>query len=95
MRKLTKADIELLLNWGYLKDDITDIQYRLPYLRCYLYDDKNGSQVRISRKKAIELIGRDDFLSGLGRSAFHWDALRTIEGTNLSVSFDMSKYFRS
>ena len=95
MRKLTKADIELLMNWGYLKEDITDIQYRLPYLRCYLYNEKDGSEVRISRKKAIELIGREQFLSGLGRCAFHWDALKIVEGTNLSVFFDMSKYFRS
>ena len=95
MRKLTKADIELLINWGYSKDDITDIQDRLPYLRCYLYDDKNGSEVRINRKKAIELIGRYNFLSGLGRSTFHGTASRNIEGTSLSVSFDMSKYFRS
>ena len=38
-------------------------------------------------KKAIEILGRKEFLSGLARSTFHWDSQRG------DVSFDSSKLF--
>lgn len=95
MKKLTKADINILKEWGYTDKDIECIKYRLPYLRCYLYDYDDDSEKRISRKKAIEYIGRNKFLSGLGRCAFHWHSARGLENTRCEVFFDMSKYFRS
>ena len=51
MKKLTKADINILKEWGYTDKDIECIKYRLPYLRCYLYDYEDDSEKRISRKK--------------------------------------------
>lgn len=95
MRKLTKVDINTLKKWGYSDEDIECIKYRLSYLRCYLYNYKDDTQKRISRKDAINYIGRDNFLSGLGRCAFHWHAGRGVENTSYEVSFDMSKYFKS
>ena len=35
---------------------------------------------RISRNKAIALLGRKRFLFGLARSAFHWSSCLSIEG---------------
>lgn len=48
---------------------------------------------RISRAKAVELLGRAWFLSGLARSAFHWTAIRyTSDGDK--IFFDSSEFFR-
>ena len=33
---------------------------------------------KISAKKARSLLGTEEFLSGVGRSAFHWDAIRDV-----------------
>lgn len=46
----------------------------------------------ISRKKAIEILGKEMFVSGLERSAFHWTAARTNE--DKTVLFDSSSLFK-
>ena len=50
---------------------------------------------RISRKKAIELCGREKWLSGLSRAAFHWTAMREVKGKEGQyVDFDARRLFR-
>lgn len=56
-----------------------------------IYTDEEDK--RISRAKVIEMLGREDWLSGLSRAAFHWTASRGKEGQNY-VRFDCSKLFR-
>lgn len=52
-----------------------------------------GKSKRISEKKALEVLGREQFLHGLCRSAFHWTA--TCEnGKREIVSFDSRGYFK-
>lgn len=57
------------------------------------YSGKTTAE-RISRKKAIELLGRAAWLSGLARSAFHFTAVRTLGDGRRYVSFDSSVLFR-
>ena len=45
---------------------------------------------RISAEKAICLLGQENFLSGLSRSAFHWSAVRNTEDGE-RVMFDSSR----
>ena len=47
---------------------------------------------RISAEKAICLLGQENFLSGLSRSAFHWSAVRNTEDGE-PVMFDSSRLY--
>lgn len=85
--KLTKSDIEKLLKWGHLESDINQLEQAA---NICVYTDKN--EKRISCKKAIDMLGREVWLSGISRAAFHWDCGRG-EGDNY-VGFDCSKIFK-
>lgn len=52
---------------------------------------ENGKQRRISAEKAMEILGKERFLSGIARSAFHWNAVR-VAGS-FAVYFDSKKLF--
>lgn len=84
--RLTKMQKEICKSWGYTDEDIEQIE-RAAEKTTYTHDGK-----RISRKKAIELLGERDFLSGLTRSAFHWSAGRGSDGNY--VSFDSFRFFK-
>ena len=84
--KLTKEDKKLLKDWGYPDEDLAQIE-RATTKTIYLVNDE-----KISRDKAIEILGRETYLNGLSRSAFHWNCGR--ENTNgVYVHFDSSKLF--
>jgi len=68
--KLTNEDKDYLLDIGYLHKDFPQIE-RAGALTIYYH-----LGYRIGRDKVIELIGREAFLSGLARSAFHWSAVQ-------------------
>lgn len=85
--KLTKNDKELLKSWGYEDKDILQIE-EATIKTTYEMDDK-----KISIKKAIQVLGREEFLSGIARSAFHWNCVRTNKNGE-TVFFDSSKLFK-
>ena len=79
--RLNRDDKEMLENMGYPTSDFAQIENAIGKTK-YTMDGK-----RISAKKAIEILGKHDFLSGIARSAFHWTSMRG------EVSFDSSKIF--
>ena len=99
--KLTKKDI------GYLKDTLHESESGIRQIQEAIinrntkltYHNKENTyfeaqkEVIISQKKAIELLGRESFLSGIARSAFHWSAVRHIND-NEYIYFDSSKFFK-
>lgn len=85
--KLSNEDKIYLKNLGYLEKDMGQIE-RAIRKTVYTLDQK-----KISSKYAIETLGRKEFLSGIGRSAFHWSAVRQTEDGR-SVYFDSSKLFK-
>lgn len=87
--KLTVEDKKNLIEMGYTERDFKQIE--LAASKTTYTDD---SDKRVSRAKAIELLGRKAFLSGLGRSAFHWSAVRETEDGKTSIYFDSSKLFK-
>lgn len=87
--KLTKENKELLKSWGHPETDFEQIEEAT---KKTIY--KINYEEKISRDKAIELLGRRTYLSGISRSAFHFTACRQVEGTNDVVSFDSSKLFK-
>ena len=77
--KLSKNDEQILINDGYSLDDIEQIK-RLRY-KFTLYDTK-GNHEKILLENAKEKLSTDDFLSGLGRAAFHRTSYRKTKNKN-------------
>ena len=99
MAFLTQEDISLLKSWNYPDEDIPQIErnaHACVYTVFYKVPADQKSK-RISRKKALEVLGRENFLSGLARSAFHWSAVREgdkINASETAVLFDARKLFK-
>ncbi len=85
--KLTENDKVLLRSWNFSESDIAQIE-EATGKTVYTLDGR-----RISAKRAIELLGREAYLSGISRSAFHFSSVRlTCEGDE--IFFDSSRLFR-
>lgn len=82
--KLSKEDINTLLELGYSLGDVEEICGHSRFMRCYI--DEN---VRISRTDASNMLGRKNFLSGFARAMFHQTASRTIPNTDKEISFEL------
>jgi len=48
---------------------------------------------RITARQAVKLLGRKQFLSGISRSAFHWNCSRETDDGG-TVELDSSRLFR-
>lgn len=86
--KLGKEDKELLLSWGYSEQDFPQIEEALRTDKTTYDLDGN----RISRKKAVELLGMRDFLSGLARSAFHCSS-SSLTASGQELGFNSRRLF--
>ena len=87
--RLTDSDKECLKAWGYPEQDMKQIEEAM---RKTVY--KINHKRRISAQKASKLLGRENYLSGLSRSAFHRSASRDIGSSGNVVSFDSSRLFQ-
>ena len=86
--KLTNGDKEYFKKCGYLEKDLEQIEEAM---KKTVY--KINNKKRISAKKACSLLGREAYLSGISRSAFHGSACSEIGDSGNVVLFDSSKLF--
>lgn len=87
--KLTPKDRELLLSWGHDEKDLQQIEEATHSAKTSY--ELDGAPIK--RDEAIRLLGRETYLSGLSRSAFHATAARwTDDGRE--VYFDSSRLLR-
>ena len=94
--KLTNKDKKYLLSIGYSENDFEQIGNIAKYTKYEMFTKEDESIVTtITQKKAIELLGRNTFLSGLGRTAFHQSAVRYNNDDTICVLFDGSKFFNN
>lgn len=95
MVKLTEEDKELLRSWHEKEEYFPQIQQAMmgKYTVVTHEDPRTGKGKRITHEKAIELLGRRDYLSGIHRSAFHRSACRGEEATGY-VYFDSRNLFK-
>lgn len=91
--KLTDTDKQYLIGIGYSEKDFKQIE-KAGRMTVYKESCGDAAGRKITIARAIGLLGREQFLSGLGRSAFHWSAVRQAEDGKISVSFDSSRLFR-
>lgn len=83
--KLTEQDKQILRDFGHPESDMRQL---CEAARRCKHTDEHGN--RISAEKAINLLGRKTWLSGISRAAFHATAGRGEYGKNY-VSFDCKK----
>lgn len=74
--KLTKEMKNILLEMGCPEEDLEQIAQSASHTKYTLICDEDKTEKRVSRAVAISYLGLEDFLSGLGRSAFHCTAYR-------------------
>lgn len=92
--KLTNQDKEYLKKIGYTNKDFSQIEQATGKTIYTLCDENSGKETRINTADAIETLGRENYLSGISRSAFHWSAVRETKIKGIVVYFDSSKLFR-
>ena len=93
--KLTNKDKAYLLSINEGEQYFPQIEAAMEVTKYELTDaDGRNTIRRISRKEAIDLLGRETWLNGLDRSAFHWTAMRQTKDNTGYVLFDSSKLFR-
>jgi len=84
---LEESDKKYLKEVGYIDKDMDQIE-RAVAVTDFEVDGKPMDLVSVLR-----IMDRKDFLSGMGRSAFHWSAMRTA-ADGREVYFDSSKLFK-
>lgn len=93
--ELTKEDKAYLLSINESEQCFPQIERAMVVTKYELTDEDGKETIRsISRKEAIELLGRETWLNGLDRSAFHWTAMRETKDKKGYVRFDSSRLFR-
>lgn len=95
--KLKNCEKEILIEFGHSEEDLEQIQEALDSRYTKYEYCCGGSEKKISRQKACELLGIREFLSGISRSAFHWSAVRYIDDNCEEkgyIYFDSSNLFK-
>lgn len=92
--KLTNQDKEYLKKLGHTSEDFAQIEKATGKTTYTLCDEFTGKETLINTEKALELLGRETYLSGISRSAFHWSALRETKTYGISIYFDSSRLFK-
>lgn len=85
--RLSEQEKQGLIQSGYRKTELRQIELASSRTR---YECGN---IEITADEALDILGREKFINGLSRSAFHWSAVQSSEdGRN--VYFDSSYLFR-
>lgn len=91
--KLNKRQRKILQDWEVPNKDVPQIEEAIGVTKFTLQLE-NGRDKRITIKQAMNVLGEQEFLLGMVRSAFHWSTSRTnIKGQ--TVSFDSSRLFKN
>ena len=85
--KLTNKDKDFLLSIGYLNEDFAVIENTS--IRCELII--NDVSIKISQKEIVKILGRNNFLSGIGRATFHGSAMCYIAESTPNVGVYFAK----
>lgn len=93
MKKLNKEHQAIILDFGYPKEDLKQIERALSKTDFELLTPEKNQDEKISKDKAIEILGEKEFLSGMCRSAFHYSAVRENK-FGQKVYFNSSRLFK-
>lgn len=90
---LSNEDRNILLDIGYLTEDLAQIEKVEKCLECEIFDDEtDGMPEKVGYTKARKVMDIKEYLSGLGRASFHETALRYTKDGRM-VLFDAHRFF--
>jgi len=92
MKTLNKEHQEIILNFGYLKQDLKQIEKALSKTDFELSTPEKNQDKKITINKAVKILGEELFLSGMCRSSFHYSAVRENR-RGQKVYFNSSRLF--
>lgn len=93
--KLTKEDKKRLLEMGHPEEELEHLQKAANIAKYKIYANSDDERdKRIGAREAVALLGRDTWLSGISRAAFHWDCARTTLDGRHEIDIDCSALFR-
>ena len=93
--KLTASDKRNLRAIGHCTEDFPQIEEAADCTEYTLCDGEGRSAIRrITRRQAEARLGREAWVSGLSRSAFHTTAMRQTKDGQNYILFDSSALFR-
>lgn len=93
--ELTKVRKEILREMNVREGDFRQIERAMRVSTYKLYNDEHGNSggEYVSAEEAVKLLGERTYLSGIARSAFHYDAWRlTQDGRGMLI--DSSELFK-
>jgi hypothetical protein len=94
MKTLSKEHKAIILNFGYPKKDLKQIENALSKTDFELYQfEDDAKDEKITIDQAVKILGEELFLSGMCRSAFHWSATRQ-NALGQKVYFNSSRLFK-
>ena len=87
--RFTKQDEDWFLNSGHPQSDIKQLKDAFREVKLTLTDHKTMKETKITRSKAVEILGRETYLSGISRAAFHMTSYRESQDGRYSVYFSL------
>ena len=69
---LTVEDKNYLINIGYLKEDLLQIEEASKICK---YEDLETEE-KLGIREVLEILPREKWISGIARAAFHWTSVR-------------------
>ena len=97
IKTLTNEDETSLLIIGYTDDDLNQIGQGLKEVELLITDNdiaKGCKTRKCGAKRAIEVLGREEFISGVARASFHATATRYSCDGRYEIYFDLRKWWR-
>ena len=92
--KLTVEDKKILREFGHKENkELKQIERAISKTTFTVFTRGKCDEKEISLIDALELLDRKEFLSGIGRSAFHWSSVRDTKDGRC-VYFDSSRFFK-
>jgi hypothetical protein len=88
---LTDTDKERLTHNGYTAADFAQIE-ECANKSVYILDEGSPEVRSIRIEEALQLLGRELFLSAIGRSASHWTTSRETPDGRHTVSFESGRF---
>ena len=85
--------VEYFTRIGHPKDDLDQLWRAVHQVNLTLRNKKTGKEQPIAINRAIEVLGEDNFLSGISRCAFHATAYRESPDLKYSVDFDLRHWW--
>lgn len=93
-KELKERAVAYFLRIGHPKEDLDQLWRAIHQAKLTLRNEKTGKEQCIAIDRAIEVLGEEEFLSGISRCAFHASAIRYDAGKKHAVSFELYHWWK-